>query len=243
MSHLRPVSFLAATIQFKPAWGRPGENRQRILRLMEAAVSRSAQVIILPEMCTTGYVFDDRTEILPYCEAREGETFQAMAEFCRRHGVFLVYGYAEMHGEKLYNSQNLVDPAGLRLATYRKMHLYEQDYAWAFPGDTGFVTADTELGRLGLGICMDLNFEDFARFHKAQNTRLICFSACWLDEGIEIAPYWQQRLRGYANTICIANSFGSERGVQFRGQSTVIRDGHVVAAAGLDGEQIILTRI
>lgn len=210
---------------------------------MDSAVKRSARVIILPEMCTTGYVFASPMEISPYCEDQEGETFQLMADFCRRHGVFLVYGFAERDGARLYNSQNLIDPGGRRLATYRKMHLYEQDFTWALSGNNGFITVDTEIGRLGLGICMDLNFDDFVRFHRHQKTHLICFSACWLDEDLEIAPYWQGRLKGFTNAICIANSFGEERGVHFRGQSTVIRAGHVIAEGPLDREYVIVTQI
>lgn len=240
---IRPVPFSAATIQFKPAWGRVAENRARLVQLMEEAMRHPVRIIILPEMCTTGYVFANPAEIEPYCEVQEGETFRLLADFCRGHGIYLVYGFAEKHGAELYNAQNLIDPAGRRVATYRKTHLYEQDYGWALPGDTGFITVDTDLGRLGLGICMDLNFNDFVNFHKRQETDLICFSACWLDEGIDIAPYWQYRLRGFANTICIANSFGAERGIVFRGQSTVIRGGQVIASAPGDGEKVIITHV
>lgn len=232
----------AATIQYKPRWGKIAENRAAIMRLLEIAVRSSSNVITLPEMCTTGYVFANPAEIDPYCEDQEGETFHLMANFCRAHRIYLVYGFAEKDGRRRYNSQNLVDPQGRRLATYRKVHLYEQDFTWAQSGNNGFITVDTQIGRLGLGICMDMNFNDFISFHVRQRTDLICFSACWLDEGIEVSAYWLSRLRGYRKAICIANSFGEERGEFFRGQSTVIQGGHVLTEAPLDREAILLTR-
>ncbi len=235
------MAFISATIQFKPAWGEVDFNRGRILAAMENLSSRGVKLMVLPEMCMSGYIFENRAEIAPFCEDKVGASFELMADFCRRQGVYVVYGFAERAGDLFFNSQNLVGPDGL-LTTYRKTHLYEADRSWATPGDTGFVTADTELGRLGLGICMDLNFDDFVDFHIEQNTDVLCFSACWLDEGFPVAGYWLERLWGYEQTILMANSFGAERDTQFRGESAVISGGRLIARAPLDREEIIIVR-
>lgn len=229
-----------AAVQWKPEWGKVAQNRERLLSLMHEVIAEQAQVIVLPEMCTTGYVFHSRDEILPLCEKNDGESFVEFSAFCKTNGVYLIYGFAEKAGNALYNSQNVIDPTGKLIATYRKTHLYEQDTYWALPGDTGFMSIDTPIGRLGLGICMDMNFDDFIEFHIERQTDLIAFSACWLDEGFPIAPYWYYRLTGYRGTICIANSFGEERGVRFRGESCIFAGEKLVARASLDCRQILI---
>jgi predicted amidohydrolase len=192
-------------------------------------------------MCISGYIFENRGEIEPFCEDKAGASYELIADFCRRHSVYVVYGFAERAGDLFFNSQNLVGPTGL-LQTYRKTHLYEADRSWATPGDSGFATVDTELGRLGLGICMDLNFDDFVDYHIEHKTDVLCFSACWLDEGFPVAAYWLERLWGYEQTILMANSFGAERGTLFRGESAVISGGRLIASAPPDREEVILIR-
>ena len=234
------MTFRSATVQFKPEWGNPAANRKQIAEIVAQCASQNVQLVVLPEMCVSGYVFSGRDEILPYCEENEGESFVFFSNLAKQMEMFLVYGFAERDGEALYNSQNLIAPTGERLATYRKTHLYKADETWATPGDTGFLAVDTGLGRLGLGICMDLNFDDFVRFHKRQKTDIICFSACWLDEGLEIRHYWLYRLYGYENGILIANSYGEEHGTHFRGESCIINRGEVIATAPLTGQGVLL---
>lgn len=236
------MTFTSATVQFKPRWGMPADNRLALAEILAACAEKQVKLVVLPEMCISGYVFTGREEVLPFCEEKEGESFAHFAALARKHGMFIVYGFAEYAGEQLYNSQNLVAPTGERLATYRKTHLYKADEAWATPGDSGFMALDTELGRLGLGICMDLNFNDFVGFHRDQKTDIICFSACWLDEDFPVQHYWLYRLYGYTNTILIANSFGEERGTRFRGESAIINDRDVIATAPTTGQGVLLAQ-
>ena len=235
------MAFVSATIQFKPAWGQPDINRGRILAAMENLSRRGAKLMVLPEMCISGYIFESRAEIEPFCEEKDGATCESMARFCREQGVYVAYGYAERAGDLFFNSQNLVGPRGL-LATYRKTHLYDADRSWATPGDSGFLTLNTELGRLGLGICMDLNFDDFVDYHIEQKTEVLCFSTCWLDEGFPVAAYWLDRLWGFEQTILLANSFGEERGTVFRGESAVISGGRLIARAPRNSEEVLLIK-
>lgn len=236
------MTFASATVQFKPRWGAVVDNRGAIAEIVAQCAAHGVQLLVLPEMCTAGYVFHDRAEIQPFCEPREGDSFAFFSALAKQHGMHIVYGFAERDGEQLYNSQNLVAPTGERLATYRKTHLYKADVSWATPGDTGFITVDTDLGRLGLGICMDMNFDDFVGFHCESNTDILCFSACWLDEGFPVQRYWLYRLGGYTNSVLIANSFGEERGTHFRGESSIISGGAVIAHAPTTGQGVLLAQ-
>ncbi|HNJ67157.1 MAG TPA: carbon-nitrogen hydrolase family protein [Turneriella sp.] len=236
------MTFTSATVQFKPRWGAVADNRKAIGEIITQCAAHGVQLLVLPEMCTTGYVFHDRAEVLPFCEPRDGESFAFFSALAKQHGMYIVYGFAERDSEQLYNSQNLLAPTGERIVTYRKTHLYKADVSWATPGDTGFLRIDTALGRLGLGICMDMNFDDFVDYHQEHGTDIVCFSACWLDEDFPVHNYWLYRLDGYENSILIANSFGEERGIRFRGESAIIHGSSIIAAAPTDGQGVLLAQ-
>ncbi len=209
--------------------------------ICRGATAEGAKLIVLPEMCLTGYTWQNAQDIAPLCEQVCGRAFEQFAPLCRERGLYLAYGFAEEAGGRLYNSQNLIGPEGTLLATYRKTHLFEMDESWAAAGDTGFVSVATEYGRMGLGICMDLNFDDFVRYHGA-HTDYLCFATNWLEEGLPVHSYWRQRLEGYAGTVFFANCYGQENGVAFCGQSAVYNGGHFGHALPRFSAGMLLTR-
>ena len=90
-----------AVVQFTPERGKKEENLSRIQRLMDG---KRADIIVLPELCATGYFFLDRDEVAEVAEPALGPTrgfFRAMAE---RHGAVVIAGFAERDGDNLYNS-------------------------------------------------------------------------------------------------------------------------------------------
>jgi predicted amidohydrolase len=58
-----------------------------------------------------------------------------------------------------YNSALVVSPDGETIANYRKSFLYYTDETWALEGKDGFFRGRIPgLGRVALGICMDLKY-------------------------------------------------------------------------------------
>lgn len=117
---------------------------------------------------------------------------------------------------KCYNSTVTVGPTGDILANYRKAFLYYTDESWAAEGDTGFFCDSLgSLGKVSLGICMDINpyqFEapwdkyEFATHALAGGAKLIVMSMAWLtslpkeemelepgEPALETVSYWLQR--------------------------------------------------
>jgi len=230
----------AAVIQFKADRGKVFSNLAGILSLCRKAAENKAKLIVLPEMCLTGYIWPNREDIFELTEKANGPTFEALSAFCEKNQIYLAYGFAEKDVDLLYNSQNLIGPNGKLLTTYRKVHLFEMDEFWAHPGDRGFQTIDTDIGRLGMGICMDLNFDDFVDFHIKQNTDYLLFSTNWLEEGLDVHSYWKMRLTGFENTVLMANTYGTEFNIEFCGRSAVFRNGDFTAETEKTGNQIIL---
>jgi len=106
--------------------------------------------------------------------------------------VFVVVGYPQIvkgNPDRYYNRLCFLNPHGELIETYQKTHLYSTDESWAEEGP-GFKSINVPgLGKIGFGICMDLNpyqFKtsfreyEFARYHVQQQTEIILCSMAWL---------------------------------------------------------------
>ncbi|KAI8388369.1 carbon-nitrogen hydrolase [Radiomyces spectabilis] len=181
-------------------------------------------VLVLPEMAFTGYVFKTLEEIAPYLEDPEhGPSVTWAKRQAIRLKCYVIVGYPETvtdaSGSNVnYNSLCCVDPTGNLVKTYRKAFLFETDEGWAEEGP-GFSVMDIdEFGKVGFGICMDVNpyqfksdfraFE-FANYHVEQKTDVIFCCMSWLQSStdkdipvketertsvLKIINYWAMRL-------------------------------------------------
>lgn len=147
----------------------------------------SIDLLCLPEMSFTGYVFPNALAISPFLEhPLTGPTSMWCAEIARRLGCYVIAGYPELLAEDESrsvvddegaesvgaNSATVYGPNGVHVVGYRKTNLFITDRTWAKPG-TGFATfpltfpytpPDSEVPAVpsttltvSLGICMDLN--------------------------------------------------------------------------------------
>ena len=112
-----------ACVQIAPVVGEKERNVRRSVERIEEAVGAGAGLIVLPELCNTGYVFESREEAFALAEEiPDGPTCQAWIEVARKHGLHLVAGSAERHGQVLYNAAVVIGPSGF-VGTFRKNHL------------------------------------------------------------------------------------------------------------------------
>ncbi|ORZ00419.1 carbon-nitrogen hydrolase [Syncephalastrum racemosum] len=203
-------------------------------------------ILVLPEMAFTGYKFENLDEIKPFLEDTEtGPSVMWAKQQAVRLAAYVVVGYPEVTSDgHYYNSLCFVDRQGQLLTTYQKTFLFETDEQWAREGP-GFRTIDVpELGKVGLGICMDINpykFEasfnayEFATYHNEQKTQLIICCMAWLRSSsgggaLETIRYWVHRLAPLCHKEHITQHFyfvacnrtGQERDVTFAGGSSVL---------------------
>jgi len=185
--------YKAAAIQYEPRILEKAENVKRQLQLTADAAGNGAKLIVLPEMNQVGYCYYDREEIRPYVEPIPGPTTQKYAEIARRFDTHIVVALAEVDPEtdNFYNAQALIGPDGL-IGKYRKVHSFISENKWAKDGDLGFPVYDTEVGRLGMLICMDQHYFETSRTLALKGADVICFSTAWLDERGP-APVWITR--------------------------------------------------
>lgn len=220
-----------AAAQFEP---RPGDVRWNISRSIELAARagvRGADLVVLPELGTTGYYMFDRFRDL--AEPLDGPTMTIMTELASRWDFHVVVGLAERaKDDQVYDSAVLVGPGGVA-GVYRKRHLWDRERGVFTPGtDPPVVNAGARLGRLGLLVCYDLEFPEMADLVQAGDGRLLAAPAAFGNLTLWKATL-ATRVRDLGIPVVAANRLGLEGDTRFCGHSMVIAaDGEVLADAG-----------
>jgi predicted amidohydrolase len=151
-------------VQTDPRFGDVARNLERVDRLVRGAPD--FDVLVLPELFSTGYCFRDRAELESMAEEGHGPTVGALLGWASARGGWLVGGFAERDGSRLFNSAALAGPDGT-VDVYRKVHLFDRETLLFDPGDRPFRAADlqTRSGRMRVGvmICFDWRFPEAAR--------------------------------------------------------------------------------
>jgi predicted amidohydrolase len=228
-------------VQYKPRKGAPADALRELAAL--ASKVGKADLIVLPEMCSTGYVFRSPEQIRPFAEAPDGPTFQALSPVAKAQRCWLVAGFVEDAGDRLFNSALILDPAGERRFVYRKTLLYDADVPWATPGDSGYPRFETDGGAFTAGICMDLNDDRFVAHCASAGVRAVAMPTNWLEEGEQVWPYWAWRMLPVNAALVAANTYGPEEDIAFCGSSAILDRNVVLAAAPPSGNAAIRARL
>lgn len=212
-----------AAIQMDCQIGDVKDNLRRVELHMELAAEENARLIVFPECILTGYGFQNREHGLQNAITQDSQAIQSIIEHCEELGVFVVVGYLEREGDKLYNSAICIGPEGV-VGNYRKTHL-------PFLGVDRFVTPGTEpyqvydLGGLKIGIliCFDGSFPEPCRILSLLGADLIVLPTNW-PEGAWGSSAHVPAMRALENHVYFlsCNRVGIENMFRFIGQSRLI---------------------
>ena len=240
-----------AVAQTVPEFGAVDRNRDRSVDVVRE--HGDADLVVLPELATTGYVFESSREVESVAEPRDGETARAWESVAEETGTWIVGGFAERDGEDYYNSALVVSPDGVE-GVYRKVHRWNEEKRWFEPG-TELPVFETPFGRVGVQICNDLWFPEAAITQARRGADLIAVPTNWVpnpgagggaDDGrpdgwtIGVHQAIAQANSSRVFVAC-ADRAGTERGVAFEGQSVVVDpDGVPIAGpAPSTGEHVL----
>jgi predicted amidohydrolase len=147
-------------VQTEPVFGAVEQNLDAAEALL---ADRAADLVVLPELFSTGYSFRDRAECLALAEpSSDGPTVRRLAAWARASGALVVAGFAERDGARAYNSAAVVPPEGAP-RVYRKIHLFGFEREVFAPGaEEPFVVEHAGL-RVGTMICFDWIFPETTR--------------------------------------------------------------------------------
>jgi len=238
-----------ACIQFEPKIGEKQRNVERSLELIAAAASRGAQLVVLPELCNTGYVFESRREAFGMAETiPDGSTVRAWAESARSHGLYIVAGITELADQALFNSAAVVGPEGF-VGVYRKNHLWGEENLFFEPGNLGVPVFRTPIGRIACAICYDIWFPEVFRLAALQGADILCVPTNWVpmaDQPADLPVMANVLAMGGAHSnsifVAAADRVGIEREQPFIGNSLIVScTGWPVAGpASRDGEDVLV---
>ncbi|MGH9518930.1 MAG: nitrilase-related carbon-nitrogen hydrolase [Terriglobales bacterium] len=230
-------------VQMQPRWLARDANLASAARLIGQI---SAEVYLLPELFPSGYTFVSPAEVVATAEpATYGPTLEAMAALARERQAWMVYGFAEVAGERFYNSANVVSPRGHEL-TYRKIHLFGREKLFFTPGDAPAPVWDTPWGRCGLMVCYDWLFPEIARSLALRGAELL------LQPANLVLPHCPQAMitRSLENRIFSAtcDRVGSETNgpvtYTFIGQSQVVNPrGEILCRLSGDREETAVVEL
>jgi predicted amidohydrolase len=149
-----------AALQTSPAFGDVLGNLAAVRHTLREV---EADLIVLPELCSTGYAFRDREEAESLGEPfPTGPTVRLLTEVSARTGALVVGGFVERDGARLYNAAAVVS-AGRALLSYRKVHLFGFEREVFDPGPGPFPVVEHQGFRVGVMICFDWRFPEAAR--------------------------------------------------------------------------------
>ncbi|MCA9026156.1 MAG: carbon-nitrogen hydrolase [Planctomycetaceae bacterium] len=243
------------------------ENLHRAAEFVEQAAKDGAQVICLPELFRSQYFCQrEDASLFDLAEPIPGPSTEALGRVAKERGVTIIASLFERRAAGLYhNTVAILDTKGEVSGKYRKMHIpddpayYEKFYFT--PGDLGFRTFATPVGKIGTLICWDQWYPEGARLTSLRGAEILFYPTAigWhpheKDEfGTAQRDAWQtiQRSHAIANGLYVAgvNRVGHEQpdpdnaGIQFWG-TTFLADpfGVVIAEASMDQEEVLIAEV
>jgi 5-aminopentanamidase len=229
-----------AALQLAPVLGDFEGNRERAAIAIREALEAGADLVVIPELATSGYVFETPDELRAIAIPRDHQIFDEWAALAATHpGAVIVGGFAELgEDDELYNSAALVTASGVA-ATYRKVHLWDQEKRFFTPGRESPPVVETAQGRIGVMICFDLEFPEWTRIAALAGADILAVPTNWpfmeRPSGERVAEVQIGMATARINHMAIvcADRTGVERGVAWNeGTSIISADGWVVAAVG-----------
>ena len=225
-------SLRVAFVQGRPRFGRPVHNLELGLDL---AARVEADLVVLPELWSSGYVFSSHDEVATLAEdAKRGITARMLTAAAKRERRHYIAGFPEVARGRHYNSAMLVGPGGVK-AVYRKLHLFEREREWFTPGDLPLAVHRVGPAKVGMLICFDWRFPEAARVLALEGADVIAHPSNLVFANAQEA----MRVRALENQLwtVTANRTGTERRpggtVPFTGRSQIVDPrGEVVVRAG-----------
>ena len=223
-------------MQLAPVFGDVSRNRALAADAIRAAAADRAELVVLPELCTTGYAFQDESQARELGEPADGCTVSEWRELSAELGIAIVAGFCELGEDGApRNSAALVTSDG-RARVYRKTHLWDREQL-IFKAGTGCPPVlDTGSFRLGIAICYDAFFPEVMRGLALAGADVIAVPMNSPVTGPATEPLPNEIVLALAaasvNRVFVvqADRAGAERGIEWA-QASVICDpsGHLLA--------------
>lgn len=221
---------VVAAVQFNPKILDVHKNLAVAKQLTFEAAGKGARIIVLPELCISGYNLKSAAEAASVCQEKSGYQTEAFIPLARKFNCHIVFGYVELREGKFYNSAAVVGPSGL-VGNSQKHNSWGSDSLWATQSESLSPVIITHVGRLGVLVCRDImnNYRESYKFynsnHKFYKTGSVDTIALLTNWGSDYGypdNSWVELAEETGANIIVSNRTGKERNTRFKGGSCVI---------------------
>lgn len=218
--------------QMNIALGDVNKNYVNAEKLVTEAARRGSQLVVLPELWSTGYALEQAKEL---SSPLNTGMFQQLTTLATQNKISIVGSLLEKRGLEVANSAAFFAPNGRTMGVYRKIHLFRlmEEDKWLQPGSSP-LTMDLPWGNTGIAICYDLRFPELFRRYAVEGAKVIVIPAEWPLQRIE---HWRALLiaRAIENQcyMIACNACGETGDTTFGGHSMIVDPwGKIVIEAG-----------
>ncbi|MBN1935353.1 MAG: carbon-nitrogen hydrolase family protein [Anaerolineae bacterium] len=217
------------------------DNRTRIAVMIEAVMQQQPDVelILFGEMILGWYMPGKQSDYhRQISEPIPGETTQTLVLLAQKFGIYICLGISELDGDRLYNSQVLLNPQGEIQVVHRKSNLKPGEVDGGYQPGSAKVTATEIKGiKTGLVICSDTASPRTMWALMRGKFGLILHSLAD-DDRDDFVTKFQARM--YDAWFVTANRFGQENGHFWPGLITVTDPLGAIRSAAQGQEQFLV---
>lgn len=229
------------------------ENLNKAISLIKKASDNGADLIVLPEMFNCPY---ENEKFVEYSEeVKDSYTLNLISKIASEEKKYIIAGsIPEENENNIYNTSFFFDRKGEIIAKHRKMHLFDIDVKGKIyfkesdtltAGDE-ITVAETEFGKIGIGICYDIRFPELARLMAVKGAEILVYPGAF---NLTTGPaHWEMlfKTRACDNqvfTIGVAPALDKNASYNSYGHSLIVNPwGEVVKSASY-GEELIIAEI
>lgn len=215
------------------------ENFEENITLANSAIleasSRGAQLVVLPELTNSGYVFRSIAELAERATTLDGAIVQEWASLAKKLNLVIVAGLAIKEETRFYNVSVIIDSQGLR-GWYKKVHLWSDEVDFFTPGESEPLVVDTAVGRVATMVCYDVEFTEWVRLAMLADATILALPTNWPDGGLPTDPTPMEAVRVQAAAsqnkmvVAAADRTRIERGVVWSSASIIADSDGIIRA-------------
>lgn len=232
--------FNVAGVQITPILGDVQANLKRGIRMM-ADVSHEADMIVFPELWTTGYYLS-KESFQALAETREGPTIDILREEALKANAVIISSFPEKGEEgEIYIAAAIIDQKGELLGLVRKSLLWGRESDIFTKGEIKYPVFETQHAKVGVLICYEMEFPEPSRLLALEGAEIIVCPSVWT---VAASRRWRIQLpaRALDNTIFImgVNTVGNNS----CGKTKLVGPmGDILAEASDSREEVLLRAV